>query len=202
MKIINDIVLNFDEIAYPFYEWRREDPIEKYKRVPIIRVPSATLKDLFLYKIKLQKSFFQNRPKNSIITIFTTKKDNIAIEFDDSGKELYRSRLTIQEDLNICELAYSMKEEEIQYLRLEKITEPKELRIATLEKSLIKTELNTLKISNNLDKLSYLYYEWFSENEEDINQMILRCHQELEKEYTPKIHEIAKIIKQTYKEKL
>ena len=200
MRTINDVLLNFDEVAYPFYEWRREDNIQKWKKVPVIKVSKEILKEIFIYKIQLDKnSLLKGNKRNSVI-IFTTRQDNIAIEFNQEGKELFRSHLTLKEDLNLCELACCMKEEKLSYQKLEKIEQPKEMRRTLQDKKIIQTELKTLEASHNQEKLSYLYYEWFLENEEDPQKILKKCNQELEKESDQKIHELSLIIQKTYKE--
>ena len=200
MRTINNILLNFDEVAYPFYEWKREDNIQKWKKVPVIKVSKENLKEIWMYRIQLDKNQLPKEKKKNSVIIFTTRQDNIAIEFNQEGKELFRSHLTLKEDLNLCELACYMKEEKISYQKLEKIEQPKEMRRTIQDKKIIQTELKTLEASNNKEKLSYLYYEWFLENEEDPQRILKRCRQDLEKASDQKIHDLSLIIQKTYKE--
>ena len=38
MNYIYDIVLNFNENAYNFYDWYKEDNIELYIKVPVFKI--------------------------------------------------------------------------------------------------------------------------------------------------------------------
>ena len=202
MKYLNDVLLNFDEIAYEFYEWEKEDDLVRIKRVPVVCISE---KDLFIFlqnKIQIDKEELSVCSKKEHIIIFTSKKDHIAIEFDLEGKELFRSRLTIEDDLNVCEIAYSLKEKKLRYQTLQKICHQREMRIASKEKQLIQIELKVIEASHQIEKLSYLFYEWFDEIESHFDQMLNKCYLELQKPYSLQMHKIAHLIKLSYKEPL
>lgn len=211
MRYLNDVLLNLDDIAFPFYDWSKKDPLIKMKKIPLVHICEEDYHKLLQYKIKALNNWLEKYQNQAIvkkerekytIIIFTTKKDNIAIEFNQEGIEIARSRLQIEDDLNAMELACSLPKEKISYQKLEKIEEHKELKRESFEKKIILTELKTLHSTNNKDKLSYLYYEWFSKVEENVDKMLADCQKELEKPCTSKIHEIANLIKLSYKEKL
>lgn len=211
MRYLNDILLNLDDVAYAFYEWRSTDNLISVKKIPVMNILEEDLFEILKYKIKLPMSFLDEYHKKTIIKgsqeratmiLFANKKGNIVIEFNDEGKEIARSHLQIEDDLNAVELACTLKENKFEYQKIEKIKNNHELRIAQNEKRLIKTELKTLEAKDNIGKLSYLYFEWFSIFEENKTVMINNCLEELKKPYNSKMHEIASLIKLSYKERL
>ena len=60
----------------------------------------------------------------------------------------------------------------------------------------------TILKDQNISKCKYLYYEWFGQISDDLEKMITTCYQELKKPYTLKIHEVASLIRLSYKEPL
>ncbi len=202
MRYLNDVLLNLDEIAYDFYEWQRNDDIKKYKRIPIIHISNQALRVMLQYRVIISKKWLDKHNFKKPILIFTTRNDNLAIEFREDGKELYRSRLTLEDDLKVCEASISLNQEKISFQKAEKVPILKELRVASKEKQMIEIELKTIEASHNFEKLSYLYYEWFKEIGNTFEDMLDRCKKELTKDYNNSIHEIGSLIRLSYQEKL
>ena len=202
MRYLNDVLLNLDEIAYDFYEWQRNDDIKKYKRIPIIHISNQALRVMLQYRVIISKKWLDKHNFKKPILIFTTRNDNLAIEFREDGKELYRSRLTLEDDLKVCEASISLNQEKISFQKAEKVPILKELRVASREKQMIEIELKTIEASHNFEKLSYLYYEWFKEIGNTFEDMLDRCKKELTKDYNNSIHEIGSLIRLSYQEKL
>ena len=46
MKYIYDIILNFNENLYEFYEWKDDDNIEYIKKIPIVKVTESVFSNL------------------------------------------------------------------------------------------------------------------------------------------------------------
>ena len=202
MRYLNDVLLNLDEIAYDFYEWQKNDDIKKYKRIPIIHISNQALRVMLQYRVIISKKWLDKHNFKKPILIFTTRNDNLAIEFREDGKELYRSRLTLEDDLKVCEASISLNQEKISFQKAEKVPILKELRVASREKQMIEIELKTIEASHNFEKLSYLYYEWFKEIGNTFEDMLDRCKKELTKDYNNSIHEIGSLIRLSYQEKL
>ena len=56
MVYIYDILLNFNNDFYEFYEWEKNDPILHIKRMPIFKVETEFLEDLLTKKIVIDDS--------------------------------------------------------------------------------------------------------------------------------------------------
>ena len=134
--------------------------------------------------------------------LISSTKNSLVLELADDGKIINRSKLLIEDENNINELATTLKEISIPFKKIKQIKREREFRQALEEKNLIKIELKTLKEKENISKCAYLYYEWFGELETDLDKMIETCLQELKKPYSLKIHEIVSLIRLSYKERL
>ena len=72
MNYYYDILLNFQEKYYWFYEWDQNDNIDFIKKIPIFHVDSKTYIELLTKKISLNKEFL-----NSIENKTKLKSKNI-----------------------------------------------------------------------------------------------------------------------------
>ena len=118
---------------------------------------------------------------------------------NEKGCVVARSRLLITDENHCNELVASLKSEFVPYKVLNKLTCSREFRKANYEKHLIEVELDTLEASGNVSKCAFFYYEWFGFVEDNLEKMIRDCREELKKEYTIKMHEIASLILLSYK---
>jgi len=211
MHYYYDVLANLDGCLWEFYEWEQTDNIVPVKKVPLVRISEKDMKNLFQYQVSfdsswvqkfLEKTLFKNQKERGNCILFSSTKNNILLEIDETGVVLSRSRLLMEDENNCNEVSQAIKESEVPYKILNKLAKVKELRQALKEKHFIEVELNTLKESENVHKCSYLYYEWFGIFESDLEKMIQDMSLELKNEYSLKIHEIAKLIKMSYKERL
>ena len=60
MNFYYDIVVNFQENNYMFYEWAESDVLEYIKRVPIFQVTTKVLRDLINNNIEVDKEFLDS----------------------------------------------------------------------------------------------------------------------------------------------
>ena len=116
MNYYYDVLLNFLDTNVFFYEWDSFDNLEYYKRVPLIQVNSKTLKDFINNDVIVDKEFLdiikdkvkKKGGSSSLIAIFADRNGSIALEFNEFGKSIARSFLSIEDDLNICEILYTI----------------------------------------------------------------------------------------------
>ena len=209
MHYYYDFLVNLEEVAYAFYEWREDDPLLLVKKVPLVKVSNYDLKMMLSYQVQipmevleryLHKTILTNSKERATMILFTSTKNHVLIEFNDQGISLLRSQLLLEDDRNVRDLAYALKETAIPYKKLQKIETRRELRIASEEKKIIEIELKTIEASKNIDQLSYYYYEWFGEIESDFESMLARCQKELKLPYNLKMHELCSLIQLSYRE--
>ena len=184
MKYVYDIILNFNDNLYDFFEWNEEDNVDYIKKIPIFKVSKEVIKDLTSCKVKLNKEFIQsikNRceiyMKNSIgiieyACLFFSDEKVIAIEFNYKGVSMFKSDLLIDEALDIIEYYKKIKTIKLDYAVISKYNK---LFVTRKEENMIKfikVELKKILEFNNTDKLKYLYYECFNKLDNNLNKMI------------------------------
>ena len=57
MKYIYDIVLNFNEEFFEFYDWNLNDEITHIKKIPIIKIDSLKMNEIKNNDIEFDKDF-------------------------------------------------------------------------------------------------------------------------------------------------
>lgn len=211
MNYYYDIILNWSEnIPYSFYEWNDFDYLELIKKIPFIRIKHKNLIDIWSNDIKISPEVLNNIKDKTLVSgkvsickidyacLFTDSKNVIAIEFNEKGESINRSKLLIDDEMNALEVSYSLKEEEIEYEILKKLEEEKTLRQISEAKKLISLEINNLYKNKELSKLRYLFYEYKGEKSEDINKIYNTLNEELESNFNEDFFRIYDIIKLSY----
>lgn len=211
MNYYYDIILNWSEIIpYSFYEWNDYDYLELIKKIPLIKIKHKSLIDIWNNNIKINSNFLSIikdktlvSGKNSICKInyaclFTDNKNVIAIEFNENGESINRSKLLLDDEMNVLEISYSLKEEEMEYEIIGKLVENKDLRQVSEAKKLIVLEINNLYQNKDLSKLRYLYYEYKGEKSTDIEKIYNTLKEELETSFNEDFFRIYDIIKLSY----
>lgn len=172
MNYIYDILLNFNKELYDFYEWNKNDFIIHIKKIPLIRISSMKLKDIinhniifsdnFLEKIQNKTEEYCNRKIKNLDKVFllTDGLDVIGINISDG---ISYSKLLIDEEIEVLEIATKIKESVIEYKKVSKknIKEFKTRKEIEEEKYVI-SELNNIIKKNDSNQLRYLYYECFN----------------------------------------
>ncbi len=211
MHYYYDVLANLDNTLWDFYEWEQTDNIVPIKKMPLVKVTEKDIKTFFKYQINfdsewsskfIEKTIVKNGKEKLSCILFSSGKNAIIIEIDETGKTISRSKLLVEDENNVNEIIYSIKETKVPYKIEQKLEIRKELRQAEKEKHFIWIELNTLKEKQNQIKCSFLYYEWFGEFESSMEKMLDKMKKELKREYTIKLHEIASLIRMSYKEYL
>lgn len=193
MNYIYDIVLNFKESLYEFYDWNLSDNIRHIKKMPMFRVDKELLNNFKLNEIKLDKGFldliynktefFSNKNIRHMEYAFVISDEEEALAFEIKNNIIRLSRLAISEELEVLEMVNKFDIYKINYkiLNKRKIEEFKTRREVDLEKYLQK-ELKKLQ-NENIDKLKYIYYECFNEQEDDRNKILNKLNKELNKNF-------------------
>ena len=210
MNYYYDILVNLNDYLYEFYEWEKSDNIIAIKKTPVIKVKSQTIIDFLTKNIILDekvatelmgKTICKNNIEKIDAFLITDCKTALFVEFNQEGKIIYRSKLLIEDENNLNEVATSLKKTEIKYQTKEELKLTKETRQTLKEKREIKAELS-LKYSKNKDKCDYLYYELFHKNSEDYDLALEEMQDGLDKLPASKIHHFAHLINLTKEESL
>lgn len=207
MNYYYDILLNLNEELFDFYEWEESDNIEFIKRIPIYRVDNKTLKDILKYQVQFNQELLDNIKNKTILRkngvlemvfLITDSKNAIALELDNKGLVINRSKLLISDEINLIERTFNLREVKLKYEKTKKYPERKDLRQIAEKKKLINVEIETLYKNKNKSKLKYLYYEWFNKNEENIENMYKNMKKELNLKFNENTLNIYDLIKLSY----
>ncbi len=183
MKYVYDIILNFNEKYYDFFQWNTNDNIDYIKKIPVYKVSNEVIRDLILNKIQVNKSFVDeiyNKceiytnvgiEKIEYVCLFCSEDTVIGIEFNSNGKSLYKSDLIIDESIDIIRFMEKSKISKIDY----KLIEHHKINFITRKEEnmikFIKSELKDMYMNDKIDKLKYIYYECFGKDEINISKI-------------------------------
>lgn len=176
MNYIYDIILNFNEEIYDFYEWNKNDIFTHIRKVPVFKISSKDLKMIedyninfsndFLDKIKNKTEIFSGRNIKILeyVCILSDGLNVLAIKL--KNKKYYYSRLIIEEETEVTEVLSRIKEIEIEY----ELKNKKEKNIFKTRKEMeienyVKKELKKLEINKEEEKLKYLYFECYGKKQ-------------------------------------
>jgi len=173
MNYIYDIYLNFNKQLYDFFDWNKSDKLIHIKMIPIFKINEENIKNIINYNIKLEEKYLNYVHNKSIIwnkankykscALFCDDNTVIAVEFDEHGKSINKSSLLINEELEILETTYKMKEKNIEYKVLNKSKNILKTRKQIKEENFINKELKNI----DSKKLDYIYFECFNKHEKD-----------------------------------
>lgn len=190
MNYVYDVLLNFNKEMYEFYDWNLDDYISHIRKILVFRVDNKTMNDLvnnsivvdsdFLIKISNRTEMFtkQNVKIINYAALFTNGSFVIGIKFDKNGEIIGRSKLLIDEELDILDSALDMNEYNLKYkvINTNKNEFFKTRKEVFIEKYISK-KLNEVK--DNKEMLKYLYYECFNEKNTDFRKMLLKLNKSL-----------------------
>jgi len=177
-----DVVLNFDlENVWQFYEWEEDDYFTYVKKIPLFRVEHEVLRDFLNYHIRVSNSFVLEIAHKTVVRnssediygafLMSDSKNTLAVLLNEQGDVLALSKLMIADDNNVNEFLYTVKKTVIPYEKKEIRNQRTVMRQEEKVKKFISIELNTLLEEKNMEKLRYLYYEWFQEEKESMVEM-------------------------------
>ena len=207
MNYYYDVLINLQDKYRYFYEWDETDYIIGLKKIFIVAIDSLSYEDFIKNIIKVDKVFLDKiynkcKLKNGktipYICIFSDTKNACIIEFNAEGKSICKSSLLLEDELNICELAYSVDKESIGYEIIEKETVINMTYQEEKIKKYILFEVNKCQEDKNYNKLKFIFLEWFNYLEDDPNNIIKLIKEKLKLPITNKELEIYKIIKLSY----
>lgn len=208
MNYYYDILLNFDlDYIWNFYEWERDDCLTMVKKIPLFRVSFETICDFILYHLTLKSELLEKIVHQTILDekeeiyaacVLSDSKNAIGVLFNENGEVISVSRLLVRDENNINEFIYTLKEEEFSYQIQDKRLQKRPLRQYLQMKNFLLVELNTLYEAKNQKKLQYLYYEWFSTEDEYFETMYNRMKCSIETIDSQKLRDLVYLIRLSY----
>lgn len=208
MCYVYDLVLNYNACLYEFYEWKKEDVLTHIKRINLVRVNSDTYNDIydnivifndeFLLSIFNKCEYYTNR---TILTIpytfvITDSYRAIAVMLDQNGKTTKYSNFLLDEEEDILDVANKLGEVKLNYKIIKKRNKNEfrtrnEINVINY----IKKNLDIDYKKKNIDKLMYLYYEYFNKHNDDIDIIYHELISELDKDISEKHYNLYNLIR-------
>lgn len=168
MDYIYDIVLNFQDRYYDFYEWYPSDRIINVKKIPIYKIFTKDYLNIKKYFVTIDKNTL---PKQSKILLLTNGIEVMGILLDNDGKVLKISSLLFDEADDILKDKDSIQIISIKYTILRKRS-PKLISRHNLEKkAYINKYLKNLDLLKDEYLMKYLYYDIYGDEENDTNKV-------------------------------
>lgn len=206
MNYYYDVVLNFLEEQIEFYEWENTDAIEYIKKIPLYQVTAETFKDFYTSDVVVSEDFLKDienkttkkNGKLKYACILADKNNACAYEFSEGGNVITRSALVLSDELSLLEYIYTIPTKELTYRVNEERKPRKELRISTKIKNVIGMEVDKLYKEKYLDKLEFIYIEWFGKKENNIEKIYKEIKQKLKSDIDKEALRIYELIKLSY----
>lgn len=206
MNYIYDVIADFNDIPYDFFEWNKTDDITHFKKVITIKINSQIMYDLIYNKLKVSnellkhiknKTEFYSKADSNFIAIFTDGYINICIKFTKDGINKYKSFLQIEEDDEVLDLSNRLSEFNFEYQvfgknNIDFFKTRKETEIYNY----ITKKLDELYNNDDILKLKYIYYDCFDKFEDNKNKIFDDINKAIVKNSTisNKIYEFFKLI--------
>ncbi len=194
MNYIYDIVLNFQNYYYEFYEWKKEDKIKNIKKIPLYKVSNKDFSILKNNKIIIDNNFInkikENNNKNICIVSNTTNA--IALLFNNKGTLLKRSSLIFEEEEEANEYAKKLTITKLNYIKNIKVKNRNKLRCEIEKKDKLIKYINN---SKDLISLKYLYFEYFEKECNNIKNIKEELLKEINKDWNIKQNNLYNLIK-------
>lgn len=184
MIYIYDIVLNWTDTKriYDFFEWDLNDNLEHIKKIPFFKIEVQTMNDFmnndlkmgdkFLNLIKYGAEIYTNKKSEKLryASLFSDGFRALAIEFDEIGNSICKSKLLLDEEEDVVHISKKVANFKIDYEIIKRhdcnqfVT-----RFEEEVNRILLTEINNCYKNNNYDKLKYFYIECFGKSIDDID---------------------------------
>ena len=175
MNYVYDILQNFNQELYDFYDWDKNDNFTHLRKVPSFRVSKEVLVDLMFKKVKIKGNLLKLiKDKTQVFTkegvdvieycfIVSDSVNALGVILDEDGVVYKRSKFLVSEELEINKCLKTSKIYNVEYNLLSSKTHYSNM--TRNEEKVTNLILNELElIMDSTDKIDYLYYEWFNTN--------------------------------------
>lgn len=185
MNFIYDILINFNDSLYDFYEWNISDNVVHIRKIPLFRISTCELDDIknfvlkfdfdFIKKLENKTEKFTSKDVEKILyaSLFSDGKDVVAVKFNSKGISYQVSKLLIDEQEEVLEVVENFNNYVIKYEKLnKKNSNDFKTRMQVEKYNYILRLLNKLEKKQEIDKLKYLYFECFGLKQNSIDVIV------------------------------
>lgn len=181
MTYIYDLILNFNDHLYEFYEWDKNDTYYHIKKIYLLKVSSVMYNDILDNKVEFDDEVFINvfnkceyYDKKNLKTfpyafLITDSYRVMALMLDSELKVIKYSSLLLDEEEEAIEISSRLPLLKIKYNILEPNNNCDLTRNESKILNYIESELKDIYVKKDFNKLKYLYYEYFEKEQNDID---------------------------------
>lgn len=189
MDYIYDIVLNFQNNYYDFYEWKAEDKIINIKKIPVYKVNNENYLNLKYNEVILDRKII---PKQIKMFLITNDIEVMGLLLDNEGKVIKRSSLLLDEADEVLEEKETIKPMPIKYKKNILKFHTLNNRLNIEKRQYLENFFSHINIKNDEYLLKYIYYEIYNKEEDNLNKI----YQKLVELINNDINKIYKTIKE------
>ena len=209
MNYIYDILINFKDELYDFYDWNMGDDILHIRKIPLFMVDSKILMDIrnhmievsgeFLKKIHGTAEVFMTKNVKTLpyASLFSDGNEVIGVAFNNKGIVIGKSDLLVDEKEEVLDVCTKLQKDILSYHILKKQENvPFKTRNEIKVEKYLQQELYKMQGEDAIEKLKYLYFEVYGEKEDDQNRMLKRLKVSLKDDFHrvyPKLYDFFKL---------
>ncbi len=183
MTYIYDLMLNFNKELYEFYEWDLQDKIYHIKRINLIKIDSKSYNDLLNNKVILNDDlmlsifnkceYFSDKKIMQIpyCILVSDSYRVMAIMMDKNAQIIKYSSLLLDEEEDVLEVLNHLPKVKLEYKIIEEKVKNNLTRKENYIIKYIKKDLNNSYKNKDINKLKYLYYEFFGIENNNITEI-------------------------------
>lgn len=196
MNYIYDIVLNFQDKYYQFFEWNRFDKIKNITRLAVYHIEDEDLNNFIYNQITIDNNFLEtikqeNKKYKQLMCLVSNTNQTIGLLFSKEGKLKKRSSLLFEEENEVNNFAKELPITKIKYLENIPQKPNNNLRIEIEKKEALS---NFIIQTKDILPLKYLYYEYFQKESDNYNEIKSTLLNILEEEWTPNKNKLYSLI--------
>lgn len=201
MNFIYDIVLNFNKEYYNFFEWSKKDNIINIKKIPLFFVDNSSFKKFKYDNIIVSNEFINlindktytySKAKLGPSCLVSNGREVIAILFNLKGKLIKRSSLILDEEEEVLDEIVSDNPYLIDII---KCTPGKIYNVNRVQRDKQNYLIKYIKNEKDDLKLKYLYYDYFENDESNINNIKDKLMYEINNNWNGKFNSLFETVK-------
>lgn len=188
MDYIYDIVLNFQNNYYDFFEWRSTDKVINVKKIPIYITSNEDYLNLKYNEVILDTIIFSKPTKMFLIT---NGVEVMGLLLDNEAKIIKKSSLLFDEADEVLDDKDVLKPLKIVYKKNIKKPHISYSRLISEKKQFLEKYFSNINIDKDEYLLKYIYYDIFHKEENNID-IVYQTLKDLMKENVNKIYNSIK----------
>ena len=168
MDYIYDIVLNFQNNYYEFYEWKSTDKIINVKKIVVYLVNNENYLNLKYNDVTIDRKIL---PKQIKMFLVTNGVEVMGLLLDTEGRIIKKSSLLIDEADDVLEEKETIKSLPLKYIKNVAKTHIIYNRLLEEKNKYIQNYFSNIDITKDEYLLKYIYHDIYNIEEININKV-------------------------------